>query len=56
MPGEVIQPVWNEDILVNVKRRCDALCEDVGDVIVAVGAIVEFRSKGSLPLLGLHDT
>src|SRR5882724_1676285 len=56
MAGEVIQTVRNKDIFVDVKRTCDSLCKHIGDIIVGVCAVLEFGSKSSLPLLGLHST
>ena len=51
MAGEVIQAVRNEDILVDVKRRCDPLRKHVCDIVVGVSAVVELGAEGALPLL-----
>src|SRR5260370_29839345 len=51
MAGEVIEPVRNEHVLVNVKWRIDPLSEHVRNVIVGVGSIVEIRPERALPFL-----
>src|SRR6266403_1089860 len=52
MTGEMIYAVGNEHVLVNVKRRCDALRKDVGNVVIGVRAVVELGAEGTLPFLG----
>jgi hypothetical protein len=47
----MVDTVGNEHTLVNVKRRCDSLGKDVGDIIVRVGAVVELGAEGALPFL-----
>jgi len=40
------------NVLVNVKGRCDALRKDVGNVVIGVRTIVELGPEGALPFLG----
>src|SRR5258708_3458773 len=56
MPRKMIETIRNEHVFVDVKRRRDSLGKYVSDVIVGVGAVIEFRPIGSLPLLCLHCT
>src|SRR6185437_2840385 len=51
MPGKMVQSVRNENVLVNVKRCCDSLCEDIRDVIIGVAAVVKLGAKSTLPFL-----
>src|SRR5713226_3832490 len=55
MPGPVVFAHRNKYALVDVKRRGQPLGEDVHNVIVTVGAVVEFDTKGALPLLCLEN-
>src|SRR5262249_13261373 len=54
MPSPVVFANGNEDVLVDVEWFGEALGEDINDVVVAVGAIVELYAKGILPLLCLQ--
>src|SRR6266851_5520413 len=54
MPREMIETIRNEHVFVNVKGCCDSLRKHICDVIIGVGAVIEFRSIRSLPLLCLH--
>lgn len=47
----MVQAIRNEDILIDMKGRCDALREHVDDVVVRVRAVVEFGAKRILPFL-----
>src|SRR5438445_3808008 len=55
MPCEMIEAIRDEHVLVDVKRRRDSLRKHICDVIIGVGAVIEFRSIGPLPLLCLHN-
>ena len=55
MAGKMVQTVRNKHVLVNVKGRCDSLSKHVGDIVVGITAVVEFRAESALPLLCLHD-
>src|SRR5215469_577696 len=44
-----------EDVLVDVEWCGEALRKDIHNVIVAVGAVIEFDAKRVLPLLGLQN-
>jgi hypothetical protein len=55
MPSPVVFTRWNENVLVNVERGGEPLREDIHDVVVAVGSVVEFETKCALPLLRLKD-
>src|SRR5437899_11651377 len=55
MPSPVVFADWDKDILVDVERCGQPLCENVDDVIVAVRAVIKLDTKGSLPLLCLKN-
>ena len=55
MPRPMIFTHRNENVLIDVERAGQPLREDVHDVVVAVGSIVEFETKGALPLLRLKN-
>src|SRR5215472_5420697 len=55
MPGPVIQAIGNNHVFVDVEGRNDSLCKHIHDVVVSVGATVEFGAECTLPLLGLQN-
>src|SRR5215475_9131414 len=56
MPCPVIFTHWDRNVFINVKWCDQPLCEDVNDVVVGVGSIVELDAKRVLPLLCLEQT
>src|SRR5260370_8238182 len=54
MAGPVIVTNGNGNILVEVERNDQALSENVHDVVVAIGTIIEVDAKCVLPLLRLQ--
>ncbi len=50
----VIEAHWNIDVLVDVEGLRQALGEDIHEVVIAVGAVVELNAESGLPLLGLQ--
>lgn len=55
MARPMVFPNRNKDVLENVERGRETLCEYVHDVVVAVGAIIEFNTKRVLPFLGFEN-
>ena len=55
MTRPVVFPDRNGDILVDIEGYDESLCENIHNVIVTVGAVVEVNTKGVLPLLGLQN-
>src|SRR5437667_10754119 len=55
MSRPAIQAGRNNDVFVDVKRRHDSLSENIHDVVIGVGPIMEFSAERSLPFLGLQD-
>src|SRR5260370_4080273 len=55
MPCSMVDAGWDRDILVNVEGRGQTLREYVRNVVVAIGAVVKFDAKSSLPLLCLQN-
>src|SRR6266576_6404411 len=55
MAGPVVFADWNGNVLVNVERLSQQLRENVDDIVVAIGPVVEFDPKGVLPLLCLEN-
>jgi hypothetical protein len=51
----MVQARRNENVLVNIERRRDALDEDVIQVIIGVGPIIKVCAKRGLPFLRLTD-
>src|SRR5258708_20549959 len=54
MACPVIFPNGNGNLLVEVERNDQALSENVHDVVVAIGTIIEVDAKRVLPLLRLQ--
>src|SRR5438309_2033828 len=54
MACPVIFPNGNGNLLVEVERNDQALSENVHDVVVAIGTIIEVDAKRVLPLLCLQ--
>src|ERR1017187_4008785 len=50
----LIEPHWNIDVLIDVEGLRQALGEDINEVVIAVGAVVELDAKSGLPLLSLQ--
>jgi len=55
MASPVIEAYGNINIALDVKRFCQTLREDIHNVVVAIGSIVELNTKCALPLLCLQD-
>src|SRR5258708_24579520 len=55
MASPVVFPYGDENVLVDVEWLGQPLGENVHDVFVAVGSIIELDTKGALPLLRLEN-
>src|SRR5215469_7906254 len=55
MASPVVESNGNVDIAIDVKWFGQTLREDIDDVVVAVGAVMELDAKCALPFLGLQD-
>src|SRR5215469_15226512 len=55
MTCPVVLTKRNEDVLVDIEWSGDTLRKDIDNVVVAVGAVMEFDAKRVLPFLGLQN-
>src|SRR5437764_4960792 len=56
MASEVIQAVRDEDVLIDMKRRRNALGEPIHDVVVGVSTIIQLGIKTAQPFLSKYRT
>src|SRR5205823_2543271 len=56
MASEVIESIRDENILIDMKRRRNALGEPIQDVVVGVSTIIQLGIKTAVPFLSKYRT